>query len=107
MKIYINYQADKVKELRAKGPGAYEINTDTMEKRPCMVVYRSCSPVIRNPMNLIQRRPAPNQYNPEVELTKENKPKFSFAKAPRVKKTKKPHFYNKNHKFFKKTRKNL
>ena len=113
LKISIKYnkKADKVKELRARGPGAYEINENTMENRPCMVVYRSCSPVIRNPMNLLQRRPAPNQYHPEIELTKENKPKFSFGKAPRVKIS---FFFYKNHKkthffpkFFKKTRKNL
>lgn len=67
-------------ELRRRGPGEYHV-----EKKldgPCMVVYRSCSPVIRNPLK--DKRPAPNQYIVKDNLIKEAQPNYTFKKSPKV-----------------------
>ena len=71
---------DKMNELRGGGPGTY--NLEKKLEGPCMVVYRSCSPVFRNPLK--DKRPAPNQYSVNDNLVKESQPKFTFNKSAKV-----------------------
>ena len=53
-------------ELRNRGPGKYQLERKL--DGPCMVVYRSCSPIMRNPLK--DKRPAPNQYRVNDNLIK-------------------------------------
>ena len=67
-------------ELRNRGPGKYQLERKL--DGPCMVVYRSCSPIMRNPLK--DKRPAPNQYRVNDNLIKETQPKYTFKKSPKV-----------------------
>jgi len=59
------------------GPGTY--NIDKKEKTICMVVYRSCSPIV-NKNKLEERVPSPTRYFANDDLTKQKTVVFSFKK---------------------------
>ena len=71
---------DKINELRGMGPSEYNMAEQNKTKEPCMVRYRSVSPVERRGYYVNNKPvPGPDYYYCKDDLVYEKKPDWRFG----------------------------